>query len=152
MVDLHGELSEGAGGEVGQPLRDVLKAVGPHDRDADDAGGSRVGKLREGGRGGARHDRCEGDIVAAELLGSQAKGRCDSAAGGEEGCEYGSVAGEVQHRLDAAWVLPPHGSCDVAVVVDDVVGAVFPDERDLVIGAGGGDDVRAARLEELDGR
>src|SRR5439155_25538497 len=112
VVDSDGELSAGAGGEVGQPLRDVLKAVGPHDRDADDAGGSRVGEFREGGRGGARHDRREGDILAAELLGSQAEGRCDPAAGGEEGCEYGSVAGEVQNRLDAAWVLPPHGAGD----------------------------------------
>src|SRR6266566_8974702 len=30
VLDSDGELSEGAGGEVGQPLRDVLKAVGPH--------------------------------------------------------------------------------------------------------------------------
>src|SRR5438067_10220132 len=104
-VDSDGELSEGAGGELGQPLRDVLEAVGPHDRDADDAGGSRVGELREGGRDGARHDRCEGDVVAAELLGSQAEGRCDPAAGGEEGYEYSSVAGEVQHRFDTVWVL-----------------------------------------------
>ena len=151
-MDSDGELSAGAGGEVGQPLRDVLKAVGPHDRDADGAGGSHVGKLREGGRDGIRDDRCEGDVVAAELLAGQAEGRCDPAARDEEGCERGSVAGEVEHRFDALWVLVLHGSDEVAAVVDDVVGAVLFDERDFFVGAGGGDDVRAARLEELDGR
>ncbi len=57
VLDSDGELSEGAGGEVGQPLRDILKAVGPHDRDADDAGRGRIGELRERGRDGVRHDR-----------------------------------------------------------------------------------------------
>jgi hypothetical protein len=44
-----------------------------------------------------------------------------------------------------------HGGGDVLAIVDDVVGAVVADECDLVIDARGGDDVRAARLEELDG-
>ncbi len=54
VVDSDGELSEGADGEVGEPLRDVLEAVRPRYRDADDAGGSRIGELREGGRDGRR--------------------------------------------------------------------------------------------------
>jgi hypothetical protein len=82
-VDSDGELSAGASGEVGQSLRDVLEAVCPHDRDADGAGGSHVGELREGARDGVRHDRCEGDVLTAELLGGQADGRCDPAAGAE---------------------------------------------------------------------
>ena len=103
-MDLDGELSEGAGGEVGEPLRDVLEVVGPHDRDADDAGGSRVGELREGGRDGARHDRCEGDVVAAELLGRQAEGRGDPAAGGEEGCERGVSRVATRCSGGPAWI------------------------------------------------
>ena len=51
VVDSDGELSEGAGGKIGETLRDVLEFVRPRDRDAGDAGGGCVGELRERGRG-----------------------------------------------------------------------------------------------------
>src|SRR5438552_4364176 len=104
VVNAYGELSEGAGGEVREPLRDVLEAIGPRDRDADDAGGSRIGELRERGREGIRHDRCEGDVAAAELFGGQTERGCHPAAWAEERGEHSSVAGEVHHRVDAVWV------------------------------------------------